>query len=157
QAVARLAWREGETRPQVQRDDEASALDLLVTERDGALAEATRLRTHLHALLLQLEPQYRAGLPCRQTQAGPPHGGGVLASTTTSPVPLQQTRAAPLRRTAQRLELAERQAAALAAEISACAHLRYAPLTRLCGVHLLRAGVVAGILGPGQRCASEAQ
>ncbi len=32
----------------------------------------------------------------------------------------------------------------------------FAPLTRICGVNLLTAGTLAGILGPGQRFASDA-
>jgi len=154
QAVARLVWREGTALPQVQGDDEASALDLLVTEREGALAEATRLRNQLHALLMQLDPLYRTHVPCLQTQAGL---RCVLAYMTTSTVLLQQSRAASVRRTAERLQLAERHATELAAEIAAHAQQRYAPLTRLCGINLLTAGTLAGILGPGHRFASEAQ
>jgi len=76
---------------------------------------------------------------------------------TTSAVPLQQSRAASVRRTAERRQLAERHATALAAEIAAHAQQRYAPLTRVSGINLLTAGTLAGILGPGHRFASEAQ
>ncbi len=49
------------------------------------------------------------------------------------------------------------QARALAAEIRERAARRYAPLATICGIDLLTAGGLAGLLGPGQRFASDAQ
>ena len=49
--------------PQVTAEDEAAVLDLLVTEREAALSEATRLRNQLHQQLLQLNPTYASQLP----------------------------------------------------------------------------------------------
>ena len=49
------------------------------------------------------------------------------------------------------------QAEELAEQIKARARPRFSPLTRLCGVNLLTAGALAGILGPGRRFASDAQ
>ena len=69
-AVALFVWREAATLPPVAADDETAVLDLLVTEREGALADATRLRNQLHQVLLQADPQYRLHLPNLQTQAG---------------------------------------------------------------------------------------
>jgi transposase len=69
-AVALLVWREAATLPQVSADDATAVLDLLVTEREGALAEATRLRNQIHQLLLHLDPEYREHVPNLQTQAG---------------------------------------------------------------------------------------
>jgi hypothetical protein len=43
-------------------EDETAILDLLVSQRDNALAEATRLRNQIHQLLLQLDPEYRLAL-----------------------------------------------------------------------------------------------
>jgi transposase len=60
QAVGRLVLREAPTLPRVGADDETAVLELLVTERDGAVAptpEATRLRNQLHQLLLQVAPE----------------------------------------------------------------------------------------------------
>jgi transposase len=51
-AVALVVRREAATLPPLLAEDETAVLDLLVTEREGALAEATRLRNQLHALLL---------------------------------------------------------------------------------------------------------
>jgi transposase len=55
-AVALAVWREAGTLPTVTADDETGILDLLVSERDGVVAEATRLRNQVHQLLLQLDP-----------------------------------------------------------------------------------------------------
>ncbi len=153
-AVAMLVWREGETLPRVAAEDETAILDLLVTEREGALAEATRLRNQIHYLLLQLDPEYRSHLPNLQTQAGlaalegytPPQASG-----------LARERAAAVRRLAQRLRLALDQAEELAEQIRTRAGRSFSPLTRLCGINLLTAGALAGILGPGRRFASDAQ
>jgi transposase len=153
-AVAMLVWREGDTLPQVTAEDETAVLDLLVAEREGALAEATRLRNQLHHLLLQLDPEYRSHLPNLQTQAG-------LAALESYTPPqtsvLAQERAAAVRRLAQRLRLALDQAEELAAQIRSRAGRSFSPLTRLCGINLLTAGALAGILGPGRRFASDAQ
>jgi transposase len=55
-AVALVVWREAGTLPAVAADDETGVVDLLVTEREGIVTEATRLRNQLHQLLLQLDP-----------------------------------------------------------------------------------------------------
>ncbi len=46
-AVAKFVQAEATTLPRVAADDATAMLDLLVTERDAALAEATRLRTQI--------------------------------------------------------------------------------------------------------------
>jgi transposase len=58
---------------------------------------------------------------------------------------------------AQRLRLALAQAEDLAAQIRQRAQSRFALLTGLCGVSLLTAGALAGILGPGHRFRTDAQ
>ena len=153
-AVAKLVRDEGISLPCVTADDETAVLDLLVTEREAARAEATRLRNQLHQLLLQVEPDYKARLPSLTRSAG-------LCAVETYPTPtssaLDQQRAAAIRRLAQRLRLVLEQAATLEQEICALAEAHYLPLTTLKGVHLRTAGALAGILGPGQRFTSEAQ
>ncbi len=61
--VAQLVRDEAATLPQVSAEDETAILDLLVTEREAALAEATRLSKQLHQLLLQVDPDYRCQIP----------------------------------------------------------------------------------------------
>jgi transposase len=70
---------------------------------------------------------------------------------------LNQQRAASVRRLGARLCLALDDAAALAKQIRSLARAHYEPLTEICGVELLTAGALAGILGPGRRFANEAQ
>jgi transposase len=135
-------------------DDETAVLELLVTERDGAGAEATRLRNQLHQLLLQGDPEYRAHLPALRTRAGV---AALEQYPAPSPRPLDQERAAAVRRLAQRLRLALAQAEDLAEQIRRRAQARFALLTGLCGVSLLTAGALAGILGPGRRFRTDAQ
>jgi transposase len=154
QAVALLVWREGAALPAVAAEDMTALLDLLVTQRDDPLAEATRRRNQIHQLLLQLNPEYRLHLPNLQSQRGLKAIMEYRASVDT---PLEQARAAAVRRLAERLRLALQQAKELADQIERIAATRYRPLTQLCGINLLTAGMLAGILGPGQRFASDAQ
>jgi transposase len=153
-AVAKLVRDEAATLPAVAADDDTAVLDLLVTEREAAMAEATRLRNQLHQLLLQVEPAYHSRLPRLTSQAGLHTAETYMCA---SPRPLDQQRAAAIRRLAQRLRLVVTQAAALEQEIATLATPRYQPLTQIIGVQLLTAGALAGILGPGQRFTSEAQ
>ena len=153
-AVALLVAREAATLPVVAAEDDTVVLELLVTEREGALAEATRLRNQLHQLLLQLDPEYKRHLPALTSQAGLRAAEGY---TATGASPVQHQRAGAVRRLAQRLRLALAQAKELAAQIGALAATRFAPLTAICGVGVLTAGALAGILGPGRRFASDAQ
>ena len=153
-AVAQLVREEGSSLPRVPSDDETAVLELLTTEREAALADATRLRNHLHQLLVQTLPDYSDHLPSLTSEAGL-RAAEIFLSTTQSP--LHQHRAAAIRRIAERLRLALRQADELGEEIRRLAAVRFAPLTELCGVQLLTAGALAGILGPGQRFKSESQ
>jgi transposase len=153
-SVALLVRREATSLPRVYAEDETAILDLLANEREAAIAEATRLRNQIHALLMQLDPEYEEHIPVVNSQGGvrtlleyqAPTGGA-----------LQQERAASVRRLAARLALALAQAEELAHEIKARAAQNCTPLTRICGVNLLTAGTLAGILGPGRRFTSDAQ
>jgi transposase len=69
-AVAKLVRDEGTSLPTVTAEDETAVLDLLVTEREAAMAEATRLRNQLHQVLLQVDPDYKAHLPSLTSAAG---------------------------------------------------------------------------------------
>ena len=153
-AVAKLVRDEGATLPRVTVEDQAAVLDLLVTEREAALSEATRLRNQLHQQVLQLDPTYASQLPSLTTEAGLQ---AVANYALAQPTPVQQQRIAATRRLVQRLHLTVEQAATLAIEIGKHVAARYLPLTELNGVKLLTAGALAGILGPGQRFTSEAQ
>ena len=153
-AVAAFLRQEASTLRPVSADDDTAVLELLATEREGALAETIRLRNQIHALLLQIDPEYRGRLPSLKSRAG-------LAALETyvgpATCPLQNERAAAVRRLAARLRLALSQAEELAERLRNQARNRFSPLTRLCGVNLLTAGTLAGILGPGRRFSTDAE
>lgn len=152
-AVALFLHREATGLAQVAAEDESAILNLLTMERDSAIAEATRLRNQIHALLLQLDPQYQLAMPAMKSRTGLARLRGYTAPNER---PVSLERAAAVRRLTERLELALTQADALGDRIRAEATARFAPLTRLCGVNALTAGMLAGILGPGRRFASDA-
>jgi transposase len=152
-AIARAVLREGDALPRVQPADEAAILDLLVTEREAAQAEATRPRNQVHALLHQLDPHYRRRIPSLITAAGL---AALEQYQAASRHPLDHERAASVRRLGRRLRLAVEQAAELARQIEERAKARFSPLTEVYGVKGLTAGALAGILGQ-RRFASEAQ
>ena len=132
--------------PLVHLEDDSAILDLLSTERDAAIAEATRLRNQIHALLTQIGPEYAQHLPLLTSVAGL---RALAIYTAPEDTPIQKHRAACVRRLAERLQLATRQAEDVAKQIRLLARDRYEPLTQLCGVNLLTAGTLAGMLGPG--------
>jgi transposase len=152
-AVALFLHREALELPPVTADDETAILDLLVTEREAAIGEATRLRNQIHALLLQLDPEYQLTMPALKSKAGL---AKLRAWVASDDKPLSQERAAAVRRLTERLALALSQADALAKRIRKDAAVRFAPLMKLCGVSALTAGKLAGMLGPGRRFASDA-
>jgi transposase len=152
--VAKLVRDEGTTLPRVPAEDETAVLDLLVTEREAALAEATRLRNQIHQLLVQVDPDYKTQLPSLTSKSGLQAVEHYRRATTNR---LQQQRVAAIHRLAQRLQLVLAQAAGLEQETCAVAEAHYQPLTQLKGVGLYTAGALAGILGPGRRFRSEAQ
>jgi transposase len=77
----------------------------------------------------------------------------VATYTTYRTSDLDQQRAGAVRRLAQQLPLAH--ADDLAVQIRARTAVSSVPLTHLCGINLLTAGTLAGILGPGQRVPTE--
>jgi transposase len=153
-AVALVVRQEAPSLPAVNADDDTVVLDLLTSERDQALFDATRLRNQIHSLLMQIDPEYSHHLPTLKSKAGL---AALHSYASPDEHPLQLERAATVRRQALRLQLAVDQAEALAKRIRELASVRFAPLTRLCGVDLLTAGALAGILGPGLRFTTDAQ
>ncbi len=153
-AVARLVREDGPTLPQVTSEDESIVLDVLVSEREAVLAETVRLRNQLHQVLLQLAPDYASSLPNLRTAAGL---RAVEAYLPQSSDVLQAQRVAAIRRLLERFQIALDQTELLAEQIRGLAAQQYLPLTEVCGVQLRTAGMLAGMLGPGQRFSSEAQ
>ena len=154
-AVATLVHEEATTLPPVTAEDETAVLDLLVTEREAALAEATRLRNQLHQLLLQVDPAYTTHLPPLRSAAGVRAAARLAPRAATCSCSTASRRFGAWRSACSwcwtRRTALEQQI------LRARGTPRYAPLTRLHGVQLLTAGALAGILGPGRRFRSEAQ
>ena len=153
-AVAQCVRQQEDNLPLIKVEDETAVMELLTVERNAALAEATRLRNQIHALLLQLDPEYRnkiGNLKSRSAIAALLDYGAPDSSL------VQIERAAVIRRLAERLQLALKQAGEVAEHIRNYASKHAEPLTRLCGISLLTAGALAGILGPGQRFQTDAQ
>ena len=109
-----VTWREATTLPEVREEDETAVLDLMVAEREEALAEAARLRNRVHSLLQQLDPEYGSHLPCLQTEAGLEALENYVYRGTEV---LQEERAVAVRRLAQRLRLTHEQVNELADRI----------------------------------------
>ena len=154
QAIALCLKREGPSLPRVHQDDESAILDLLAVERDSTLVESTRMRNQIHALLTQIDPEYQTRLPNLQTKTALRTIARYRARRGNA---LQEERAASVRRLAARLLLTLQHSEELAGRIKEIAATHFTPLTELCGVNLLTAGTLAGILGPGRRFATDAQ
>ena len=153
-AIAQMVRQEEEKLPAIQQEDQTTLLELMNTERERAMAEATRLRNQIHALLLNLDPQYSTVL--KNLKSG--KSLNILENySAPDENPVQRERASSVCRLAQRLRLALDQAAELARRIREQAAECAGPLTQLCGINLLTAGALAGILGPRQRFGSDAQ
>lgn len=154
QAVARVVRQAGAALPRVQPADVTAVLAVLVAEREGALAAATRLRNQLHQLLHQLEPIYQARFPNLTAAATV---AALTAYIVAEADPVRQAQAGAVRRLARRLQLVLAHAQELTTEIAQLARVHLAPLVALAGVGWLTAGMLAAYLGPGIRCASDAQ
>jgi transposase len=157
QAIAHYVRQEAPHLPSVAADDATAVLDLLTSQRETALAEARRLGNQLHALLLQIDPQYKKHLPALTSHAAIAALEHYQAPASASGL-LAQERAAIVRRLAQRLRLATEQAEELERLVRArIKDSAFMGLTSIWGVGMIIAGTLAGILGPGCRFANDAQ
>jgi transposase len=122
--VAHLVRQEATTLPRVLPEDETALLDLLTTEREGALGEASRLRNQIHALILQIDATYELHMPALKSSAGL---NALQTYEAPDSRPLQQERAAAVRRLANRLQLALAQADELEERIKQLAKASFSP------------------------------
>ena len=153
-AIASFVREETPNLPRVLVADETGVLDLLTSEREAAVVEATRLRNQIHAHLMRIDSEYQAHMPSLKSRAGV---NALLDYFSPVRADLEEQRALVVRRLAQRLQLALLQADELEAQINEIVEAKYLPLTKLCGVSLVTAGTLAAILGPGNRFKSDAQ
>ncbi|MBE0610973.1 MAG: IS110 family transposase [Dehalococcoidia bacterium] len=153
EAVAHTVRREADALPRVVCNDDARILSHLSEERETLVHEATRVRNRLHAVLLELDPEYKqwASLLSRQ-------GLSALEALPTDPEDdaLRQALRASVRRHAAHLAMLMRDINELAKEIETRAQ-PYAALTEITGVAPLTAGTLAGIIGSHAPFANDAQ
>jgi transposase len=154
-AVALFVRQEAPNLPRVTGEDITAILDLLTSQRQAALAESTRIRNQIHALLLQIDPEYKEHLPSLDSPAGLT---SLESYEATDERPLQQERASIVKHLAQRLRLAMDQADELKQRIEAHVDEEcFAPLRDIRGVGVIIAGTLIGMLGPGCRFTSDAE
>jgi transposase len=154
-AVALFVRQEAPKLPEVFLDDATSALNVLTVERDELVRESNRIRSQLHHLLMHADPNYKSWLGTLTSASVLRRLRRYKSSGEVSDVAAY--RAASIRRLAIRLQLNRDQEREIAAEMKRLAAERYAPLTEPCGVNLLTAGMLAGLLGPGHRFARDTQ
>lgn len=138
--IARVAMREADL-PQLTADQLDADLKLLVDARDQLVAEATRVRNRLHALLLVLAPGYRDDTGALSSKASLATAKRlVMRGRAAEPVRAKLALAA-----ISRLHQLEREADDLEAEIKlALAARQPTRLLEICGVGAI---VAAKILG----------
>ena len=93
-AVAQLVRQEAPRLPRVSAEDETALLDLLTSERQAVLAESIRLRNQIHALLVQLDPDYKTSMVNLKSEAALAVLERYVAPDSN---PMQQERAAVVR------------------------------------------------------------
>jgi transposase len=154
-AVARLLREAAPTLPVVLPEDPAAATAQLWSRlRDDLVADMTRLRNRLHALLLLCDPQYPQRVPRLTTQAGL---AACLAYTSPGDTPLARARERAVRQVAAQLALLAGQERELRRELEALVAARFAPLQAIEGVGALTAAGLVAELGPPRRGLGEAQ
>jgi transposase len=144
---------EGEELPQVPRDDVSTEVRVLSDHRDNLVVERTRLVNHLHAQMLQLDPEYKA-------KSGPlaaPRGMHYcrdLALPGASA--LVQTRLLVVHQLADQLLRLEEAIGTVTAELSARVRATGTPLLGLHGVGEITAARLIGEVGVVPRLGSAA-
>lgn len=153
EAVAHTVRREADALPRVVCNDDARILSHLSEERETLVHEATRVRNRLHAVLLELDPEYKQWASLLSSQ-----GLSALEALPSDPEDdaLRQALRASVRRHAAHLTMLMRDINELAKEIETRAQ-PYAALTEITGVAPLTAGTLAGIIGSHAPFANDAQ
>ena len=154
EAVAEAVRREGEQLPRVTRNEEASVLSHLCEEREALNGEATRVRNRLHAVLLELDPEYKQKAPSLRSKRIVTELQGYLPRPEMTALEVELV--ASVVRHATHLASLMTTIDELGAQIEARAE-RFAPLTEITGVSHLTAGTLAGILGTHTAFRSDAQ
>ena len=152
-AIARLLLAEGDTLPEVQRDDLSTELRLLSDHRDNLLAEKTRLINQLHGQMLQVDPSYteKSG---RLTDAR-----GVAYCRDLAPPQadrLLRTRLLIVHQLAEQILRLDAEVAAVAAALTERVQESQTPILALRGVGTIVAARIIGEIGVAPRIRSAA-
>ena len=155
QAVARLLREEADTLPRVLPEEEAAAsVQLWSRLRADVVADMTRVRNRLHALLLLCAPEYRRRVPGLTTAAGI---RACQQYTAPGEGPLAREREQAVRRVADQLALLHAQERELRDTLERAAEARFAPLIAVVGVGPLLAATLVAELGVPRPGLGEAQ
>jgi transposase len=132
QAVARLLRDEGHTRPVIVAEEpDVASIQLWSRLRDDLVADMTRVRNRLHALLLLCDPEYEPSLPRLTTRAGIAAAQQYVAPEPTA---LAREREQAVRRTADHLALLADQERELRRKLERTVEGRLSPRTTIAGV-----------------------
>ena len=147
QVVAQLLREERESLPRVQAEEAAvAAVQLWSRLREDVVADMTRLRNRLHALLLLCDPEYRRTIRSLKSQTGL---RALCAYTAPGPTALDRAREEAVRQLAAQLALLAGQERELRARIEAAVAAHFAPLLAVAGVGpIVAAGLIAELGAP---------
>lgn len=138
--IARVAVREPDL-PKLKESHLDADLKLLVDARDQLVAEGTRIRNRLHALMLVIAPGYRTSTGALSTRKALATARRMVLRARTS----DQVRSRLALAAIRRLHAIEAEAAELEGEIKASVAAHQATnLLRICGVSTLVAGKLLG-------------
>lgn len=144
-AVCQAVLREGERLPSVVHSEGPAILAHLAEERESLVGEATRVRNQLHAVLLMVDPEYKATEPSLRSKQAIARLEAY--EEPAGATPLVREYVGSVRRYAARLSALMAESDALGKRIEGLAREKYEPLTKISGISFLTAGTLAGILG----------
>jgi len=152
-AIARLLLAEGDTLPEVQRDDLSTELRLLSDHRDNLLAEKTRLINQLHGQMLQVDPSYKEKSGRLTDTRGVTYCRDVALPQDDR---LLRTRLLIVHQLAEQILRLDAEVAAVAAELTARVQESQTPILALRGVGTIVAARIIGEIGVAPRIRSAA-
>ncbi len=152
-AIARLLLAEGDTLPEVQRDDLSTELRLLSDHRDNLLAEKTRLINQLHGQMLQVDPSYKEKSGRLTDARGVAYCRDVALPQDDR---LLRTRLLIVHQLAEQILRLDAEVAAVAAELTARVQESQTPIVALRGVGTIVAARIIGEIGVAPRIRSAA-
>jgi transposase len=146
-AVARLLREEAATLPLILPEEpEVAAVQLWSRLREDLVADLTRLRNRLHALLLLCDPEYRQQVPSLRTRAGL---AACLQYTAPGAGALAREREQAVRQLAAQWALLVEQEQELRRKLERAVAGRFAALRAIAGAGpLIAAGLVAELGAP---------